>query len=98
MKNKKMPKKPAQSASLATWERYAEKVKEVEKHNAQVEADKKKKAKAISYARKLKSSKRLKTKLPKQSSSLQTWENVLGKLKEESKAKSKKEAIQKKYR
>jgi len=33
-KAKKLPKKPKQSASLATWERYDAKCKEVHKHNS----------------------------------------------------------------
>jgi len=33
-KAKKMPKKPKASATLATWERYDTKCKEITKHNA----------------------------------------------------------------
>ena len=46
-KHKKHPKKPKVSASLATWERYSAKCKEVDKHNAQIDRDKKKKASLI---------------------------------------------------
>ena len=54
----KMPKKPAQSASLAAWEKYEAKCKEVHKKNAdklkaynsaiaKIETDKKRKAAII---------------------------------------------------
>ena len=46
-KKYKLPKRPKQSASLAVWERYHERVKETHKKNAQIEADKKKKAALI---------------------------------------------------
>jgi hypothetical protein len=49
---KKYPKKPKVSASLAVLERYLEKRKEVDKHNAQIEADKKKKKTLIEKIRK----------------------------------------------
>lgn len=42
-KKKKMPKKPKQSSSLQTWQNYEARVKEVNKYNSQLEADKKKK-------------------------------------------------------
>jgi hypothetical protein len=42
MKLKKYPKKPKASASVATMERYLERCKEVDRHNNQVAAEKKK--------------------------------------------------------
>jgi len=46
-KLKKLPKKPRQSAPLSTWERYNERVKEVQKYNRQIESDAKKKSNLI---------------------------------------------------
>ena len=46
-KKRKLPKRPKIKSSLAVWERYHEKVKEVHKYNNQLEADKKKKATLI---------------------------------------------------
>ena len=43
-KMKALPKKPKQSANLATWERYEAKVKEVQSVNAKKMADINKKA------------------------------------------------------
>jgi len=45
--HKKHPKKPKQSAPLSAWERYTAKCKAVDKHNAEIERDKKKKASII---------------------------------------------------
>ena len=49
---KKYPKKPKASASLKVWENYKVKVKDVDKYNAQLEADKRKKAALIKQLRK----------------------------------------------
>lgn len=38
-KEKKFPKKPKASASMSTLERYAQKCKEIEKHNASIVTD-----------------------------------------------------------
>lgn len=38
----KLPKKPKQSSSLATWEKYDARVKEIEKENKKRDADYKK--------------------------------------------------------
>jgi hypothetical protein len=46
-KHKKYPKKPKQSAPLSSWESYTAKCKAVDKHNAEIERDKKKKASII---------------------------------------------------
>lgn len=42
-KKKKYPKTPKKSASLAMWQRYDGKKKDVDKFNKQIDADKKKK-------------------------------------------------------
>lgn len=41
---RKYPKKPKKSASIEAKERYLQRVKEIDKHNAQVKSDKKKSA------------------------------------------------------
>ena len=46
-KHKKYPKKPKLSAPLTSWEKYTAKCKEIDKHNAELERDKKKKASLI---------------------------------------------------
>jgi hypothetical protein len=46
-KKVKYPKKPKQTASLQTWEKYHDKIKEVDKRNAEIEKEKKKKADLI---------------------------------------------------
>jgi hypothetical protein len=51
-KKLKYPKKPKATASLEVWERYTARCKEVDKINAQKEADAKKKAALIAKARK----------------------------------------------
>ena len=43
MKLKKYPKKPKASASVATMQRYLERCKEVDRHNARAAAEKKQK-------------------------------------------------------
>lgn len=43
LKKKKYPKKPKQSASYERWKKYEEDCKAVDKHNAQILADEKKK-------------------------------------------------------
>jgi 1,4-dihydroxy-2-naphthoate octaprenyltransferase len=53
-KKKSYPKQPKQSASLNAWENYYDKCKEVDKHNAQLEADAKKKKSVIDKVKKLK--------------------------------------------
>lgn len=53
-KKKSYPKQPKQSASLSTWETYHDKCKAVDKHNAQLEADAKKKKALIDKVKKLK--------------------------------------------
>lgn len=50
----KLPKKPKQSAPLATWERYAAKVAEIEKQNKKREADYKKALNSFEAAKKKK--------------------------------------------
>lgn len=51
-KKRKYPKQPKQSAPLSTWERYKERCKDVDRHNAKVEADAKKKKTIIAGIRK----------------------------------------------
>lgn len=46
-KLKKLPKKPKTSATLATWQKYEARVKEVMKYNNQVKAEAKKKENII---------------------------------------------------
>lgn len=46
-KLKKLPKKPKQSASLATWMRYDDRVKEVQKQNREIIAQRKRKEQII---------------------------------------------------
>lgn len=53
MKKKKLPKRPKQSKPLATWERYEDKVNEVRKHNASVDAAAKKKKSLIEKTAKM---------------------------------------------
>ncbi|SDM44354.1 hypothetical protein [Siphonobacter aquaeclarae] len=43
-KYKKLPKRPKQSSSLEVWKAYEDKVKDVQKYNAQIDAEKKAKA------------------------------------------------------
>lgn len=50
-KKRKYPKRPKQSASLETWKNYETKCKEVDKHNAQLEKDKKAKQAIINKVR-----------------------------------------------
>ena len=52
-KPKKLPKKPKASASLAVWERYEDKIQEVKKYNAKLEADKKRKKSLIEKTKKM---------------------------------------------
>ena len=54
-KAKKLPKQPKQSASLEAWKRHEEKVKEVQKHNAQLEKDKSAKKALIARVKKARS-------------------------------------------
>jgi len=42
-KKKKFPKQPKAGASLKTWENYKKRCEDVNKHNAALESDKKKK-------------------------------------------------------
>lgn len=42
-KKKKHPKRPKQSASLERWKKYEEDCKTIDKHNAQIDSDEKKK-------------------------------------------------------
>ena len=53
-KKKKYPKKPKASASLATWEKFQAKIKDVNSINNQLEKDKAKKANIIKTVDKLK--------------------------------------------
>ena len=48
----KYPKRPKQSASLSTWERYQARCKEIDKINNQREADARKKKSIIEKTRK----------------------------------------------
>lgn len=54
VKKRQYPKTPKQSASLATWERYKERCKEVNKHNDKLVADAKKKKTTIASISKVK--------------------------------------------
>jgi len=54
-KYKKYPKTPKASASLDTWKRHEEKVKEVDKFNAQIDKDKAAKKTVMSKVKKMKS-------------------------------------------
>lgn len=47
MKLKRFPKRPRASAPLSTWERYEDKIQEVKKFNAALEASKRKKKSII---------------------------------------------------
>lgn len=51
-KARKLPKSPKQSASLETWKKHEDKVKEVKKHNAQLLKDKETKKSVIARVRK----------------------------------------------
>lgn len=53
-KAKKMPKRPKQSASLDTWKRYEQKVKDVKNHNDQLVRDKTAKKNLIAKISKMK--------------------------------------------
>ena len=44
---KKYPKRPKTKSGLTVWENYHAKCKEVDRHNSQLEKDKKKKAQLI---------------------------------------------------
>lgn len=57
MKMKKMPKSPKQSASLETWQRHEQKVKEVNQMNAKMKSDAAKKKALITKVRKEKAKK-----------------------------------------
>lgn len=54
-KYRKYRKSPKQSASLETWARYREHIKDVDKYNAQIDKDKASKKKAIADVKKMKS-------------------------------------------
>ena len=51
-KTKKYPKMPKKGASLAVWENYNRKVKEIDSYNAKVKADERKKESLIAQAKK----------------------------------------------
>lgn len=51
-KKLKYPKKPKATASLATWEKYDKRCKEIDKENNERERDKKKKQSIIERIRK----------------------------------------------
>ena len=53
-KKRKDPKEPKRSDSLETWRNYREKVKEVDKYNAELEKRKKEKERVIADAKRLK--------------------------------------------
>lgn len=53
-KKRKYPKQPKQSASLEVWQRYKERIKEVDRHNAKILADAKKKKSVIAAIQKAK--------------------------------------------
>ena len=53
-KKRKYPKEPKRSASLETWRNYRDKVKEVDKYNAEREKRKKEKERVIADAKRLK--------------------------------------------
>jgi hypothetical protein len=53
-KKKKYPKQPKKSASLKVWENYQAKIKEIDKHNAKIDADEKKKEAMIGRVQKMK--------------------------------------------
>ena len=46
-RKKSYPKKPKQSAPLTSWERYEQRVKEVDAYNSRLETEKKRKAALI---------------------------------------------------
>lgn len=48
---RKLPKKPKTSASLEVWKNYEKKVKEVQKHNSQIDREKEQKKKLIQKLR-----------------------------------------------
>ena len=52
-KKRKYPKRPKESASLAVWKRYEERVKEVDKYNNSIEKEKNEKKKIIERAKRL---------------------------------------------
>lgn len=54
-KYKKYPKSPKKSSSLDVWEKHKQKCQEVDKHNAKIDADKKKKETVIGAVKKIKS-------------------------------------------
>lgn len=54
-KKRKYPKQPKASASLQTWQNYHARCKEVDRYNASIVSDKKKKSSIISSVNKLKS-------------------------------------------
>ena len=53
-KKRKYPKEPKRSASLYRWRNYRDKVKEVDKYNAELEKRKKEKERVIADAKRLK--------------------------------------------
>ena len=55
VKKKKYPKSPKATAPLKTWEKYRDRVKEIDRLNSQIETDKKKKSTLISMVSKMKS-------------------------------------------
>jgi len=53
-KKRGYPKQPKASSSIDVWKRYEDKVKEIDKYNAQLEKDKKAKKDTIARVKKLK--------------------------------------------
>ena len=53
-KKKKYPKAPKATASLQVWQNHQAKCKEVDRYNASIQSDKKKKATVIAATQKLK--------------------------------------------
>lgn len=52
-KKRKYPKMPKQSATLSTWKRYEDRVKEVDRYNSSIEKEKNEKKKIIERAKRL---------------------------------------------
>lgn len=95
IKDKKLPKQPKKSATARTWDNYSRKLQEVEKHNKQAAALRKKRDKLISDYESLK---RKHTglkglmKKPRKTASLDAWQGAMVDLKESIKQKDQKEA------
>jgi hypothetical protein len=56
-KKKKFPKQPKQGASLKVWENYKKRCEDVNRYNAQIEAEKKKKEQVKKTVQSVKSKK-----------------------------------------